>query len=120
MKVLGCELGSIRTMFLLESSTIGFIGGLIGVAFSLLASLVLNNLSTILAAFGQGGGLDLSGMMGGGYYYMDGGGSAAISIIPPWLMLAALVFATLVGLVAGILPANKAVRISALEAIRHD
>ena len=80
----------------------------------------LNNLSTILAAFGQGGGLDLSGMMGGGYYYMDGGGSAAISIIPPWLMLAALVFATLVGLVAGILPANKAVRISALEAIRHD
>ena len=120
MKVLGCELGSIRTMFLLESSTIGFIGGLIGVAFSLLASFVLNNLSTILAAFGQGGGLDLSGMMGGGYYYMDGGGSAAISIIPPWLMLAALVFATLVGLVAGILPANKAVRISALEAIRHD
>ncbi len=66
MKVLGCELGSIRTMFLLESSTIGFIGGLIGVAFSLLASFVLNNLSTILAAFGQGGGLDLSGMMGGG------------------------------------------------------
>mgnify|MGYP000523734055 CR=1 FL=1 len=115
MKVLGCELGSIRTMFLLESSTIGFIGGLIGVAFSLLASFVLNNLSTILAAFGQGGGLDLSGLMGGGYYYMDGGGSAAISIIPPWLMLAALVFATLVGLVAGILPANKAVRISALE-----
>jgi len=120
MKVLGCELGSIRTMFLLESSTIGFIGGLIGVAFSLLASFVLNNLSTILAAFGQGGGLDLSGLMGGGYYYMDGGGSAAISIIPPWLMLAALVFATLVGLVAGILPANKAVRISALEGIRHD
>lgn len=120
MKVLGCELGSIRTMFLLESSTIGFIGGLIGVAFSLLASFVLNNLSTILAAFGQDGGFDLSGLMGGGYYYMDGGGSAAISIIPPWLMLAALVFATLVGLVAGILPANKAVRISALEAIRHD
>ena len=38
-----------------------------------------------------------------------------------WIVpLAALVFATLVGLVAGILPANKAVRISALEAIRHD
>ena len=113
MKVLGCELGNIRTMFLLESSTIGFIGGLIGLGVSLLASFVLNNLSM----FGQG--LDLSGLMGGGYY-MGGGGSAAISIIPPWLMLAALVFATLVGLVAGILPANKAVKISALEAIRHD
>ena len=113
MKVLGCELGNIRTMFLLESSTIGFIGGLIGLGISLIASFVLNNLSTL------GQGLDLSGLMGGGYY-MGGDGGAAISIIPPWLMLAALVFATLVGLVAGILPANKAVKISALEAIRHD
>ena len=113
MKVLGCELGNIRTMFLLESSTIGFIGGLIGLIISLIASFVLNHLSVL------GQGFDLSGLMGGGYY-MGGDGSAAISIIPPWLMLAALVFATLVGLVAGILPANKAVKISALEAIRHD
>ena len=112
MKVLGCELGNIRTMFLLESSTIGFIGGLIGLGISLIASFVLNNLSTL------GQGLDLSGLMGGGYYMGSGGGT--ISIIPPWLMLAALVFATLVGLVAGILPANKAVKISALEAIRHE
>ena len=112
MKVLGCELGSIRTMFLLESSTIGFIGGLIGLGISLIASFVLNNLSTL------GQGLDLSGLMGGGYYM--GGGGGTISIITPWLMLAALVFATLVGLVAGILPANKAVKISALEAIRHE
>lgn len=112
MKVLGCELGNIRTMFLLESSTIGFIGGLIGLGISLIASFVLNNLSTL------GQGLDLSGLMGGGYYMSGGGGT--ISIIPPWLMLAALVFATLVGLVAGILPANKAVKISALEAIRHE
>ena len=112
MKVLGCELGNIRTMFLLESSTIGFIGGLIGLGISLIASFVLNNLSTL------GQGLDLSGLMGGGYYM--GGGGGTISIIPPWLMLAALVFATLVGLGAGILPANKAVKISALEAIRHE
>ncbi len=112
MKVLGCELGNIRTMFLLESSTIGFIGGLIGLGISLIASFVLNNLSTL------GQGLDLSGLMGGGYYM--GGGGGTISIIPPWLMLAALGFATLVGLVAGILPANKAVKISALEAIRHE
>ena len=88
-------------------------GGLIGLIISLIASFVLNHLSVL------GQGFDLSGIMGGGYY-MGGDGSAAISIIPPWLMLAALVFATLVGLVAGILPANKAVKISALEAIRHD
>ena len=56
--------------------------------------------------------------MGGGMYF--GAGSTTISVIPPWLVLGALVFATVVGFVAGIVPANKAVKISALEAIRHD
>lgn len=115
MKVLGCELNNIRAMFLMESSCIGFLGGVIGVAVSVAVSFVLNHLSTILAMSGQS--LDLSGLMGGMYY---GGASTSVSVIPPWLMLAALAFATLVGLVSGILPANKAVRISALEAIRHD
>lgn len=115
MKVLGCELVNIRTMFLMESSCIGFLGGVIGVAVSVAVSFVLNHLSTILAMSGQS--LDLSGLMGGMYY---GGTSTSVSVIPPWLMLAALAFATLVGLVSGILPANKAVKISALEAIRHD
>ena len=51
----------------------------------------------------------------------DGWSYAGISVLMfGATLLAALVFATLVGLVAGILPANKAVRISALEAIRHD
>ena len=116
MKVLGCELNNIRTMFLMESSCIGFLGGVIGVAISLVVSFLLNNLTLILALFGQS--IDLSGILGGGMYY--GAMSSTISVIPPWLMLAALVFATLVGLVSGILPANNAVKISALEAIRHD
>ena len=113
MKVLGCEIANIRTMFLMESSCIGFIGGVLGVLISLLVSLILNNLTTIMASFGQY--VDLSGIMGG-----YGASSSTISIIPPWLMLGALVFATLIGLISGILPANKAVKISALEAIRHD
>lgn len=113
MKVLGCEINNIRTMFLMESSCIGFIGGVLGVLISLLVSFILNNLTTIMASFGQY--IDLSGIMGG-----YGASSSTISIIPPWLMLGALVFATLIGLVSGILPANKAVKISALEAIRHD
>ena len=72
---------------------------------------------TILGVLGQDGGIDLSGMMGGMYM---GASSATISVIPPWLVLGALVFAAVVGFVAGIVPANKAVKISALEAIRHD
>lgn len=116
MKVLGCELGQIRAMFLIESGFIGFIGGVVGSAVSLLISLILNNMTAFLALLGGSG--DLSGLLDtfGSY----GGTSTTISIVPPWLVLAALGFATLIGLLSGIAPAGRAVKISALEAIRHE
>ena len=116
MKVLGCGLGTIRAMFLIESGAIGFLGGLIGVAVSLLISAFLNNINTIMAWFGNTVDLSwITSAMGGG-----DGGSGDISIIPPWLVLLALTFATVVGLLSGIAPAGRAVKISALEAIRHE
>lgn len=118
MKVLGCALGKIRTMFLIESGFIGFIGGVTGSVVSLVISFVLNNLTLIMAIFGGGGG-NLSGIMNSIGYYGGGMGSA-VSVVPPWLVLLALAFATVIGLVAGILPAARATKISALEAIRHE
>jgi len=41
-------------------------------------------------------------------------------VIPIWLVGLALVFSTLIGLVSGFSPANRAVKISALEAIKHE
>lgn len=116
MKVLGCGLGAIRTMFLIESGAIGFLGGAVGVVISLLISLFLNNLSTIMGLFG--GTIDLSWIASSMGSWSDGTGT--ISIIPMWLIVLALVFATVVGLLSGIAPANRAVKISALEAIRHE
>lgn len=116
MKVLGCELGAIRQMFLFESGFIGLLGGVVGCGISLLVSLVMNNLTTLLGFFGRY--LDLYSLLGDSAYYM--GDSSRLSIIPWWLLAGALAFATLIGLVAGVLPANRAVRISALEAIRHE
>ena len=88
-----------------------------GAAVSLLASFVLNNLSLILSLFGGSG--DVSGVISsiGGIYM---GGGSAVSVVPAWLVALALVFSTVIGLAAGILPANRAVKISALEAIRHE
>ena len=116
MKVLGCKLWYIRSMFLAESGAIGLLGGVVGVAISLAISAVLNNLTAIMGLLG--GSIDLSGLSSafGGF----GGMGGKISIIPPWLILLALIFATLVGLVSGIAPAGRAVKISSLEAIRHD
>lgn len=119
MKVLGCKVGNIRVVFLMEAGVIGFCGGVMGVGISVLISKMLNYLAMTggLGGGAGGGGSFLAGMMGG--MGMMGGG-AQLSIIPGWLMLAAIVFATVIGLVAGFYPANRAVKISALEAIKHE
>ena len=64
---------------------------------------------------------DASSFDVGALFGMGGmGGIGNISDIPAWLLLMALIFATVVGLLSGIGPANRAVKISALEAIRHE
>jgi ABC-type antimicrobial peptide transport system permease subunit len=119
MKVLGCRLGNIRRMFLIESGAIGFLGGLMGCAVSFLLSGLLNNLPAILGALGLQSHVDLSGFFGlSGLSEMMPG--MKLSVIPLWLIATALVFAAGVGLLSGIAPANRAVRISSLEALRHE
>jgi len=119
MKVLGCRLRDIRSMFLIESGCIGFIGGAVGVGVSLLFGFLLNHLTTILDFLGIQASIDLAGFFGlGGLANQMPGMS--LSVIPPWLIVLALVFATAVGLLSGISPANRAMRISSLEAIRHE
>ncbi|MDD3428979.1 MAG: ABC transporter permease [Oscillospiraceae bacterium] len=111
MKVLGCELGQIRKMFLIEAGVIGFIGGFLGVGFSYFTSWLINAFGPMLMGSSEGG--MLGSVMGG----LGQGGT--ISVIPPWLAILGLTFATLVGVLSGIMPANRAMRISALEAIRQ-
>ncbi len=119
MKVLGCKLGNIRQLFLIESGAIGLIGGLVGVAVSFLLSLLLNNLTTLLAMLGISGNIDIAAFFGlSGLSDMMPG--MQLSVIPLWLVVLALAFATVVGLLSGIAPANRAVKISSLEAIRHE
>ncbi len=111
MKVLGCELRDIRTMFLMEAGSIGFLGGTIGVVISVGVSYAMNYFALSAQQPDQGMGMALiTGNMPG----------EAISIMPPWLIGLALVFSTLVGLISGYYPAGRAVKISSLEAIKHD
>lgn len=98
MKVLGAALKDIRRMFLLESAGIGFLGGTVGVLVSLGVSSLVN------------------ATLGGGD--MGFGEDSPLSLIPVWLMLGAITFSTLIGTVAGMVPATRAMRLSALGAIR--
>ena len=117
MKVLGCKVGNIRRVFLMEAGLIGFVGGCIGTALSFVASFAMNYFK-----FSFGGGTKPEDMYQLGYYgSMSVDPSAMpVSVIPLWLVGASILFATMIGLLSGILPANRAMKISALEAIKHE
>ncbi|CFX83972.1 Permease FtsX-like [Syntrophomonas zehnderi OL-4] len=100
IKVLGADMADIRRMFLLEAALIGLGGGILGIIFSYGVSWILNNIA--------------------GKYMANMAESTQISIIEPQLALGALIFATLIGLVSGYAPAHRAMKLSALEAIRSE
>lgn len=105
IKVIGASFADVRALFLTEAALIGFIGGLLGLVLSYLASLLIN---TIAAGYIQ------QGMMPGGET------AARISVIPLWLALFAVGFAVFIGLAAGFFPANRAVKLSPIVAIRNE
>lgn len=103
MKVIGCKVSDVRTMFLIEAGIIGFFGGIIGIGASYGASAIVNKLA-----------LKSGGLLG----YQVAGSKA--SIIPLWLDLVALALAVVVGILSGLYPAIRATRLSALEAIKNE
>jgi len=105
MKVIGANLGDIKRMFLLEAGMIGFLGGMIGLIFSFILSLLMN---TVLSGI-------MSVMLG-----TVGGGGSTVSIIPWWVALGSLLFSTTIGIVAGYSPARRAMHLSALESLRNE
>lgn len=101
MKVIGASFSDVRLLFLTEAGLIGLAGGVVGLGFSYSLSFLVNKFAAGMTDLGMGGGPDV-----------------AISLIPPWLALFSLVFSFMIGLLAGIYPANRAVKISPIEAIR--
>ncbi|MDR2515714.1 MAG: ABC transporter permease [Christensenellaceae bacterium] len=97
MKVLGCRMASIGWMFLSEAGFIGLGGGITGLGFSYGVGAIINVF------------LSTQGAMSG-----------FRSVIPPYLAIGALGFAVLVGMLAGFYPSQRAMRLSALAAIRTE
>ena len=97
MKVLGCDMRNIGALFLLEAGCIGFFGGVVGLILSYSMSGVINYLVA-----NSGMGVD------------------TISYIPFWLAGMALLFAILVGMIAGFFPARRAMKLSPLAAIHNE
>lgn len=106
MKVIGASIKDIQNLFLLEASLIGLIGGLIAVINSLIISVVANKVF-----YGY-----FMGQLGGETLNFE----PKISIVSVGLILTALGFSTLIGLLSGYLPARRAMKLSALDAIRTE
>jgi len=116
MKALGCYLGNIRVTFLMEAGFIGFIGGIAGSIISYIISLVINIVAkkpdlSAVEGFGERVSMIFSVMLPE---------NSPVSIVPLWLVGFAILFSIVIGLVSGFYPANKAVHISALEAIKRE
>ena len=115
MKALGCYLGNIRAVFLMEAGFIGLIGGLIGAGISYIISVVINIVSAQL----QFDGMEFGQIIEAIVARMQPENSP-VSIVPIWLAGFAVLFSIVIGLASGFYPANKAVHISAMEAIKRE
>ncbi|KXL52532.1 macrolide export ATP-binding/permease protein MacB [Anaerotignum neopropionicum] len=95
MKVIGASLRDIKLLFLTEAAFIGFAGGIVGVGVSFATSNLVN-----FVAMRQGSDMNSS--------------------IPLWLYLGSIGFATVIGILSGYLPAKRAMKLSALSAIKTE
>ncbi len=96
MKVIGASVRDIRMLFLTEASFIGFMGGIAGIIISFVVSKIINVVA------------------------LNMGQTYNISVIPFYLAVAAVFFATLMGTAAGFMPAVRATKLSALAAIKTE
>lgn len=104
MKVIGAKVSDIRKLFLIEAAMIGFIGGVVGVGISYGFSSAINGLA---------GNNDPESYSIVSEFFSQ-------SYLPIELALLGIVFAMLIGVLAGLYPSIRATKISALEAIRTD
>jgi ABC-type antimicrobial peptide transport system permease subunit len=99
---MGASRGDIRWMFMIEAGLIGMLGGVTGLTLSWILSRALNRGALWYAAHNK---LPVP---------------ETLFVITPLLALQAIGFATLIGVVAGLYPANRAASLDPLAALRHE
>ena len=102
LKAVGAAPGQIRALFVLEASLIGFLGGVVGTIVGWLLGKGLNWLALRIMEWQE--------------VTVEG----TFFVVSWWLVLAALAFGTLVGLLAGLYPAARAARLAPLDALRYE
>lgn len=107
MKAIGVQNKDIMTIFLLNSGLIGLAGGIGGVLLGAVASTAISSVAGISSSS--------SGAMRGGI-----GSLFSTSYVSFQLVLGALFFAILIGMIAGAIPAYRASRLNPVDALRYE
>jgi len=102
LKAVGASPRDIRVLFMAEAALIGLLGGIVGTIGGWLLGIGLNKGILAYLAWKE---LPVTG---------------TFFVVTGWLVALALVFATVVGLLAGLYPAARAARLDPLEALRHE
>jgi ABC-type antimicrobial peptide transport system permease subunit len=102
LKAIGAAPADIRLLFMAEAALIGLLGGVVGTILGWLLGLGLNE---GILAYLRWQEIPMQG---------------TFFVVTGWLVLLALAFATVVGLLAGLYPAARAARLDPLEALRYE
>ena len=103
LKSLGTKNAEVMTLFVTESGIIGLMGGLLGIFLGL-----------ILVGFISSAGLTFMGMG------RQMGTSTSVAVDTPELILFALFFSTIIGIISGLIPARQAAKLEIVEAMRSE
>jgi ABC-type antimicrobial peptide transport system permease subunit len=100
MKSIGASDGGVSMMFIMESTIMGFLGGLCGVLIGFLGGQIFNKAINLIASRFNGQPVSL--------FYS-----------PLWFVAGIIIFSAVVGFITGFVPARRASKIDPLDALRY-
>jgi putative ABC transport system permease protein len=103
LKSIGTRNSEIMKLFLTESGIIGFMGGLLGIFLGFIVVGIISSVGINIMGIGR--------MMGT---------NTSVAIVTPQLIVFALLFSTIIGIVSGLIPARKASNLQVVEAMRSE
>lgn len=100
MKSIGASDTGVSMMFIMESTIMGFLGGVCGVLIGLIGGVAFNQLINFVAS-------------------RFGGQAVSLFYSPLWFIATIIIFAAIVGFITGFVPARRASKIDPLDALRY-